>query len=65
MYVHAPSHPDASNCVAIGTMEKDIEIWDIDLIDAVDPLIRLHGCPQGSKKKKKSKKGQFKRVYWF
>jgi len=32
-----------TNCVAIGTMYPGIEIWDLDLIDAIEPLASLGG----------------------
>ncbi|PKA56713.1 Protein SPA1-like 2 [Apostasia shenzhenica] len=44
---------DKGNFVAVGTMEPAIEIWDLDLIDEVEPFLVLGGV---SKKKKKEKK---------
>lgn len=49
-----PDDEERASCVAIGTMGKDIEIWDLDVIDGVEPLVRLKGKPS---KKKKNKKG--------
>ena len=39
------------NLLAVGTMEPFINIWDLDVIDAIDPVLKL-----GDKKKKKHKK---------
>ena len=37
--------------MAVGTMEPYIDIWDVDLVDTLEPVISL-----GRRKKKKSKK---------
>ena len=39
------------NFVAVGTMEPHIDIWDLDLVDTLEPVASL-----GKRKKKKSKK---------
>eukprot|EP01137_Pigoraptor_chileana_P020722 Opistho-2@83470 len=46
-----PGEENAANMVAVGTMNPTIEIWDLDLVDAVQADITLEGA-----KKKKSKK---------
>lgn len=55
---------DAANFVAVGTMDPDIEVWDLDMIDCMYPNAILgpgadeqnqEGKPK-KKKKKKSKK---------
>ncbi|XP_077244278.1 putative WD repeat-containing protein C17D11.16 isoform X2 [Tasmannia lanceolata] len=48
---------DKGNFIAVGSMEPAIEIWDLDLIDEVEPHIVLGGI---SKKKKKGKKAPVK-----
>ncbi|CCJ31175.1 unnamed protein product, partial [Pneumocystis jirovecii] len=48
----------SGNFVAIGTLDPDIEIWDLDIIDPLYPTAIL-GNP---KKKKKSKKGKNKKI---
>ncbi|URE43054.1 Periodic tryptophan protein 1 [Musa troglodytarum] len=47
----------AGNFIAVGSMEPAIEIWDLDLIDEVQPFLVLGGL---SKKKKKEKKTSVK-----
>ena len=37
--------------MAVGSMERYIDIWDLDLVDTLQPVVSL-----GKKKKKKSKK---------
>lgn len=39
------------NFVAVGTMEPHIDIWDLDLVDTLEPVVSL-----GRRKRKKSKK---------
>lgn len=43
--------PPVANFVAVGTMEPYIDIWDIDLVDTMEPVVSL-----GRRKRKKSKK---------
>lgn len=43
-----------ANFVAVGTMEPYIDIWDIDLVDTMEPVVSL-----GRRKRKKSKKECF------
>lgn len=50
------------NYAAIGTMDPDIEIWDLDIVDCMYPnaILGAGGMPEtevGRKKKKKKKKG--------
>ncbi|XP_073004233.1 uncharacterized WD repeat-containing protein C17D11.16-like [Typha latifolia] len=45
---------DKGNFIAVGSMEPAIEIWDLDLIEEVQPLVVLGGLSK--KKKAKGKK---------
>lgn len=56
---------EKSNMVAVGTFDPAIEIWDLDVIDNVEPVVVLGGedaeaaaqeAPGGDGKKKKKKK---------
>ncbi|KAI6093945.1 WD40 repeat-like protein [Hypoxylon rubiginosum] len=49
-----------ANFVAIGTMDPDIEVWDLDTIDCMYPnaILGQGGNPQEEGKKKKKKKSK-------
>lgn len=50
----------AANFVAIGTMDPDIEIWDLDTVDCMYPnaILGQGGNAEDEKKKKKKKKSK-------
>ncbi|KAG2382514.1 hypothetical protein C9374_005094 [Naegleria lovaniensis] len=41
------------NCIAIGTFEPQIEIWDLDVVDPIEPIMVLGEQEVDAKKKKK------------
>ncbi|XP_065851279.1 uncharacterized protein [Euphorbia lathyris] len=47
---------ETGNFIAVGSMEPSIEIWDLDIVDEVQPTVVLGGIVEKKKKKKKTKK---------
>ncbi|XP_076881961.1 uncharacterized protein LOC143530257 [Bidens hawaiensis] len=47
---------EKGNFIAVGSMEPEIEIWDLDIIDEVQPSLMLGGIIEKKTKKKKSGK---------
>jgi len=51
-----PGEASAGNLVAVGSMSPDIELWDLDVVNSLEPAFMLSGEPK--KKKKKVKKAK-------
>ena len=53
-----PGEEEAGNLLAIGSMEPDIEIWDLDVMGSLEPAYVLAGSKKPKSKGKKKKKAE-------
>ena len=52
---HLPGSEEPANLVAVATMKPTIQIWDLDLVNAMEPLFELKGI---SKKRAREQEGK-------
>ncbi|KAK1417808.1 hypothetical protein QVD17_26942 [Tagetes erecta] len=53
---------EKGNFIAVGSMDPGIEIWDLDILDEVQPSLTLGGIAEKKKKKKKEGKKSKKSI---
>merc|ERR1712150_202264 len=53
-----PSEEESGNLLAVGSMEPDIEIWDLDVMGSMEPAYVLAGSKKVKSKNKKKKKAE-------
>ena len=51
---YEPGNPNAANLCALGSMSTVIEIWDLDLVNCLEPAFKLGRKPKKAQLKKKN-----------
>lgn len=52
------------NLVAVGSMTPQIEIWDLDMVDAVEPVVVLGDKKRAKKKKHRGHRAEVMSLSW-
>jgi len=59
-----PEQETAGNMLAVGTMSPQIEVWDLDIVDAVEPAFVLGDAKRKTKKKTRGHRAEVMALAW-
>ena len=59
-----PESEKPGNLVAVGTMSPQIEVWDLDIVDCVEPAFTLGDTKRKTKKKSRGHRSEVMALAW-
>jgi periodic tryptophan protein 1 len=59
-----PESDTPGNLVAVGTMSPQIEVWDLDIVDCVEPAFTLGDTKRKTKKKSRGHRSEVMALAW-